>query len=612
MYCTKKINDNLIWVGANDRRLAMFEGVYSVPKGVSYNSYLLMDDKTVLFDTVDKAVRQRFMENVVETLGDRALDYLVVQHMEPDHSAAIYELVTRYPEMKIVCNAKTLAFIKQFYDFDVDSRVQVVKENDTLDTGNHSLHFIMAPMVHWPEVMVTYDVTDKILFSADAFGCFGALNGALFADEVDFEKDYMDEARRYYSNIVGKYGAQVQTVLKKASAVDIDMICPLHGFVWRKNIKDIASRYDLWSSYQPEEYGVMIAYASVYGNTENAAEILACKLRNQGIKTEMFDVSVTPASEIISAAFRWSHMVFASTTYNAGVFVTMEALINDLVAHNIQNRTTAIIENGSWAATSGGLIRAALDKCKNIDVLENTLSIKSSLKTSQLSEIDAMAAAIIATLPSTKESSTIQDDTVDRETMYKLSYGLFVLTARDGDKDNGCIINTTSQITISSLKISIAVNKANLTCDMILKTGEFNVSILTEHAPFAVFKQFGFSSGREVDKFAESEDTRASNGIRYVSEHTNGVISAKVTESFDCDTHMLFVADITQAFALSDEPSMTYQYYFDHVKPITKRPSDDKNGFVCKICGYVHEGDTLPDDFICPLCKHGAQDFERI
>jgi len=396
MYCMKKITDDLLWVGANDRRLAMFEGVYSVPAGVSYNSYLLRDEKTVLFDTVDKAVQQRFMENVCEALEGRALDYLVVQHMEPDHSAALMELLARYSDMKIVCNAKTFDFMKQFYGFDAEARVCIVKENDTLCTGRHTLHFIMAPMVHWPEVMVTYDSADKLLFSADAFGCFGALNGAMFADEVDFEKDYMDEARRYYTNIVGKYGVQVQALLGKASALEINMICPLHGFVWRKNLDEMVSKYALWSRYEPEERGVMIAYASVYGNTENAAEILACRLRDRGIKTVMFDVSVTPASEIVSAAFRWSHLVFASTTYNMGIFVTMEAFLDDLVAHNIQNRTVAIIENGSWAATSGGLMRAKLEKCKNITILESKLSIKSSLKAEQLSDIEDIVSGIAA------------------------------------------------------------------------------------------------------------------------------------------------------------------------------------------------------------------------
>jgi len=616
MYCIKKVTDDLIWVGANDRRLALFEGVYSVPTGVSYNSYLLTDEKTVLFDTVDKAVRQRFLENIEEALKGRKLDYLVVQHVEPDHSAVIPELIRRHPEIKIVCSEKVLMFIKQFYDFDLNSHVHLVEENDTLNTGKHNLQFIMAPMVHWPEVMMTYDSTAKILFSADAFGCFGALNGALFADEVDFAKDYMDETRRYYSNIVGKYGTQVESALDKMSALNIEMICPLHGFVWRSNLNEIISKYMLWSRYEPEERGVMISYASVYGNTENAAEILACRLRDKGIKTVIFDVSVTPASEIVSAAFKWSHLVFASTTYNAGIFVTMEALINDLAAHNIQNRRVAIIENGSWAPTSGGLIREILGKCERINILEKNVSILSGLKKAQLSDIESMAEAIGADFPApsgVKPNNQAAINTVDPAVMFKLSYGLFVLTARDGNKDNGCIINTVMQITASPVKIAIGVNKANYTHDMIIKTGKFNVSVLSESAPFRIFQQFGFQSGKTTDKFAGStEALRAENGVRYVSECTNGVISAEVKESIDCGTHTLFIAEVNQAFSLSRDPSATYQYYFDNIKPKPQPPKGNKKGFVCKICGYVHEGDTLPDDFICPLCKHGAKDFERI
>jgi len=616
MHCIKKITDDLVWVGANDRRLALFEGVYSVPTGVSYNSYLLTDEKTVLFDTVDKAVRQRFLENIEEALKGRKLDYLVVQHVEPDHSAVIPELIRLYPNIKIVCSEKVLEFIKQFYDFNLDSRVHLVDENKTLNTGKHTLHFVMAPMVHWPEVMMTYDSASKILFSADAFGCFGALNGALFADEVDFAKDYMDEARRYYSNIVGKYGTQVESVLDKASALDIEMICPLHGFVWRSNLNEILSKYMLWSRYQPEERGVMIAYASVYGNTENAAEILACRLRDKGIKTVVFDVSVTPASEIVSAAFKWSHLVFASTTYNAGIFVTMEALLNDLAAHNIQNRRVAIIENGSWAPASGGLIREILGKCEKIDILEKNVSILSALKAAQVSDIEAMAQAIGADFaaPATvNQNNKAVPNTVDPAAMFKLSYGLFVLTAKDGNKDNGCIINTVMQLTATPVKIIIGVNKANYTHDMIIKTGKFNVSVLSQSAPFSVFQQFGFKSGKDTDKFADCKEvSRAENGIRYLTKWTNGVISAEVKEAIDCGTHTLFIAEVNQAFSLSGEASVTYQYYFDNIKPKPQPQKANKKGFVCKICGYVHEGDTLPDDFVCPLCKHGAADFERL
>lgn len=622
MYCYRKVTEDLYWVGSNDRRLAMFEGVYSVPNGVSYNSYLLLDEKTVLFDTVDKAVKGVFFENIKAVLGDRKLDYLVVHHMEPDHSEAIQELVLRYPEVQIICNEKIAGMIKQFFEFDIDSRAILMKEGDSFCTGKHNLVFVMAPMVHWPEVMVSYDTTDKILFSADGFGTFGALNGALFADEVNFERDYLDEARRYYTNIVGKYGDQVQALLKKASSLEIEMICPLHGFVWRKNIGDYISKYMHWSSYAPEEYGVVIAYASVYGHTENAAEILACRLRERGIRTVMYDVSVTPASDIIAAAFKWSHLVFASTTYNAGIFVNMEALIFDLVAHNIQNRTVALIENGSWAPTSGALMRAEFEKCKNMTILENKITLRSSLKEDQLSEIDALADAIADTLPKNakavpeEETKAIAaeaaaENKMDPSAFFKLSYGLFVLTAKDGAKDNGCIINTVLQVTDIPKRITIAVNKANYTHDMIRKTGEFNVSILTTDAPFKLFQQFGFQSGRDVDKFAGDPEARTANGLRYVPNYANAVLSGKVIDEYDYGTHTLFVADVTEAVTLSNVPSVTYQYYFDHIKP-QPQPTTDKKGYVCKICGYIYEGEELPEDFICPLCKHGVDDFEKL
>ena len=618
MHNTKKITADITWVGANDRRLAMFEGVYSVPKGVSYNSYLLQDEKTVLLDTVDKAVHHSFIKNITFALNGRSIDYLIVQHMEPDHSAGIRDLILRYPDMKIICSAKTLEFIKQFYESDIDSRVQTVQEGDVLDTGKHKLHFIMAPMVHWPEVMVTYDSTDKVFFSADAFGCFGALNGAIFADEVDFAKDYMDEARRYYANIVGKYGAQVETLLNKASSLEINMICPLHGFVWRKNLQSIMSKYLLWCKYEPEETGVMIAYASVYGNTENAAELLSSTLRDRGINTVMFDVSVTPASEIVAAAFKYSHLVLASTTYNAGIFVTMDALLSDLVAHNLQNRTIALIENGTWAATSGGLMREKLKKCKDINLIDNVLTITSSVKESQLAIISAMADMLIANIPAAHEppvniSELLSSNDKDKNAMFKLSYGLFVLSARDNSKDNGCIINTVTQITSRPLRISVVVNKTNMTHDMIVSSKKFNVSVLTEGTPFSVFEQFGFASGKDVEKFAGyNENERTSNGVRCLTENVNSVISASVTDVIDLGTHSMFIADVTQAFCISNEPSVTYQYYFDNIKPKPVQKSDTKSGYVCKICAYVYEGEVLPSDYICPLCKHGAADFEKL
>ena len=616
MYCTKKLTDDLVWVGGNDRRLAMFEGVYSVPTGVSYNSYLLTDDSTVLFDTVDKAVGKVFFENLAHALGGRKLDYVIIQHMEPDHSATLSELVLRYPGVTVVCNEKTRAMMEQFFTLDRSVKFHLVQEGDTLPTGRHTLQFLMAPMVHWPEVMVTYDLTDHILFSADAFGTFGALNGAIFADEVDFMRDYLDEARRYYCNIVGKYGTQVQALLQKASALEIEMICPLHGFVWRSNIGDYIEKYQRWSTYQPEDTGVMIAYASVYGNTENTAEIIASRLRDQGIRTVMFDVSVTPASEIVAAAFRWSHLLFASTTYNAGVFVSMDELLRDLAAHNIQNRTVAFVENGSWAATSGRLMREILSECRNMTFLNETVSLRSSLKPAQSADVDALVEALAATMPrrnpAAAAAAPAAGGSMDPAAFFKLSYGLFVLTAREGEKDNGCIINTAQLLTDTPKRITIAVNKQNLTHDMILRTGVFNVSVLTEKVPFKVFQHFGFQSGRDTDKFAGWQGPRSANGLCYLPEYTNALLSGRVISTADYGTHTLFVAEVTEARILSEEPSVTYSYYFQHIKPKPQPQAEKKKGFVCKICGYVYEGDTLPEDFVCPLCKHGAADFEPL
>ncbi|MBS1480804.1 MAG: MBL fold metallo-hydrolase [Christensenellaceae bacterium] len=611
MHHAISIREDLFWVGGNDRRLALFENVFPIPRGVSYNAYVLLDEKTVLFDTVDKSVSGVFFESLAHVLAGRKLDYLIVNHMEPDHAATMEELVLRYPEVTIVTNAKAVAMIKQFFLFDVDARCKVVAEGDTLTTGRHTLAFLMAPMVHWPEAMVTYDATTRTLFSADAFGTFGALSGNLFADEVDFERDWLDDARRYYVNIVGKYGTQVQALLKKAATVDIDMICPLHGPVWRTNLSWFIEKYQRWSTYTPEDNAVMIAYASVYGNTENAANILASKLAARGVKKiAMYDVSATHPSVIVSEAFRCSHLVFASTTYNAGIFCNMETALLDIAAHNLQNRTVALIENGSWAATAGKLMAELLGKLKNITVLDNKLTIKSSLKEGQLAALDGLADAIAASLKKEAEPAPTPAQ-VESNAMFKLSYGLFVLTARDGAKDNGCIINTAQQLTSAPMRISITVNKANYTHDMIEKTGAFNISVLTEGAPFGLFKQYGFQSGRTADKLSGGEP-RTENGIAYLSEHANAVISGKVISTVDCGTHTLFIADVTEAHVLSAEPSVTYAYYFAHIKPKPQPAAEKKKGFVCKICGYVYEGETLPPDFICPLCKHGAEDFEPL
>ena len=613
MYCVKKMTEDLYWVGGNDRRLALFENVYPIPRGVSYNAYVVLDEKTVLLDTVDNSVSPIFFENLAHVLNGRKLDYLIVNHMEPDHAATIEAVVLRYPEVRLVCNKKTAQMMKNFFSFDVDSRVHLVAEMDTLCTGKHTFAFVMAPMVHWPEVMVTYDATTKTLFAADAFGTFGALGGNLYADEVNFQTEWLDDARRYYTNIVGKYGTQVQALLKKAATIEIETICPLHGPVWRKDIGWFIDKYVHWATYTPEEDAVVIAYASVYGNTETAANILAGKLADLGVRdVRIYDVSATHASYLISECFRASHLVFLSTTYNAGMFVNMENLVHDIVNHNLQNRTIALVENGSWAPTAGGLMRAEFSKLKNCTILDETVTIKSSLKEAQLESMDALAEAIVDSMPKHEAPVHTADAPVEQNAMFSLSYGLFVLTARDGAKDNGCIINTVTQLTDTPKRISIAVNKANYTHDMIKKTGVFNVSVLSNDAPFAMFQHYGFQSGRDVDKFAGVQGmARATNGVYYLPYCTNAFISARVTQTIEFETHTLFIADVTEARQLSDVPSMTYAYYFANVKP---KPSKlkEQHGWVCKICGYVYEGEELPADFICPLCKHGAEDFEKI
>ena len=613
MYCVKKMTEDLYWVGASERRLNLFENAYPLTNGVSYNSYLLLDEKTVLIDTVDKSVSGLFFENVDHVLAGRKLDYLIVQHMEPDHAATIGELVLRHPEVTIVCNAKTRTMMQNFFTFDLDSRVQLVKEMDTLTTGRHTFAFVMAPMVHWPEVMVSYDTATKTLYSADAFGTFGALNGNLYADEVNFRTEWLADARRYYTNIVGKYGTRVQALLKKAAGLEIEMICPLHGPVWRKDIAWFLDQYIHWANSPPEDDAVVIAYASVYGGTDNAANVLAAQLSDLGVRNvQMYDVSVTHPSYILSECFRASHLVFISTTYNAGMFVTMENLVHDIVHHNLQNRTIALMENGSWAPTAAGLMRAEFQKLKNCTILDETVTIKSTLKESQLADVETMAQAIFDSMPKPVPAEHKADAPVEKNAFFSFSYGLFVLTARDGKKDNGCIINTAAQLTDTPKRISIAVNKANFTHDMIRKTGVFNLSMLSTDAPFGLFQHYGFQSGRDVDKFADVKGmARATNGVYYLPYSTNAFVSGKVTQEIDLGTHTLFIADVTEARVLSNAPSMTYSFYFANVKP---KPSALKKqtGWVCKICGYVYEGETLPADFICPLCKHGAEDFEKL
>jgi flavorubredoxin/flavin reductase (DIM6/NTAB) family NADH-FMN oxidoreductase RutF len=588
----------------------MFEGVYSVPDGVSFNSYLCLDNKTVLFDTVDSTVSERFFENLEFALRGRNLDYLIIQHMEPDHSATLAELLLRYSDVTIVCNEKTRVMIGNFFG-KIPERILVVNDGDTFCSGMHTFKFVFAPMVHWPEVMVTYDETDKILFSADAFGTFGATNGAIFADEVDFERDYLDEARRYYINIVGKYGPQVQSLLTKAATLEIKMIAPLHGFVWRKNLGFYIDKYDKWSSYTPEINGVCIAYASIYGHTENAAEILAVKLREKGIPVAVFDTSVVPVSEVVAQCFRYSHIVFASSSYNAGMFVTMETLINDLVAHSFQNRTVALIENGSWMPAAGKLLREKLSKCKNITLLDEFLSIRSSLTDSDEEYLGVIADKLSETVPTAKIPPYIPGE-IQNGALFKMTYGLYVLSAKNENKDNACIINAAMMITDSPKQIAFTVNKQNFTNSLLAVDGEFTLSVLNRDVPFDVIKRFGFSSGKDTDKFAGADFIkRAANGTYYTDKYSSSVIAGKITKTYDCGTHTMYIAEITEAFVLTDIEPVSYEYYGEHIKPKAAKNAAAKKGWICKVCGYVYEGETLPPDFICPICKHGADVFEK-
>ncbi|WP_138263484.1 FprA family A-type flavoprotein [[Clostridium] hylemonae] len=395
MQGTRKVTDDIVWVGCNDRRLALFENLFPIPRGVSYNSYLIMDEKVTLMDTVDESATSQFMENLEYVLDGRTIDYLVVQHMEPDHCANIEELMKRYPDMQVVANTKTVQMIHQFFDVASDGRVVLVKEGDTLSTGTHTLRFIMAPMVHWPEVMVSYDEKDKILFSADAFGTFGALDGNIFNDEIDFERDWLADARRYYSNIVGKYGVQVQNLLKKAAELDVKMICPLHGPVWRSNIEFFVEKYDKWSKYEPEENSVVIIYGSIYGHTEAAVNSLACRMADAGIKgIKIYDASAVHVSELISEMFRSSHIVLACATYNGGIYPPIENLLSDMKALSVQKRTVALMDNGTWAPAAGRMIAKKLEELKDITVLEQ-LSIKSVLKEDRADELEAFAQKIV-------------------------------------------------------------------------------------------------------------------------------------------------------------------------------------------------------------------------
>ncbi len=594
-----EITRDIKYIGVNDHRIDLFEGQYEVPNGMAYNSYVILDEKIAVMDTVDANFTHEWLDNLQNTLGGKAPDYLIVQHMEPDHSANIHNFVKTYPDAKIVSSAKAFAMMKNFFGTDYPEKQIVVGEGDTLSLGNHQLSFVAAPMVHWPEVIVAYDATDKVLFSADGFGKFGAL---------DVEEDWACEARRYYIGIVGKYGAQVQNLLKKAAGLDIEIICPLHGPILTENLGYYLNLYNIWSSYQPEEEGIMIAYTSVYGNTKKAVMQLAEKLKANGCpKVVVNDLARCDMAEAVEDAFRYSKLVLATTTYNAEIFPFMREFITHLTERNFSNRTVALMENGSWAPVAAKVMRGMFEKSKNITFTENTVRILSALNEESKEQMDALVQELC------KEYLAQQDATADKndlKALFNIGYGLYVVTSNDGKKDNGLIVNTVTQVTDAPNRIAVTINKQNYSHHIIKQTGKMNVNCLSVDAPFSVFEKFGFVSGRNVDKFADCEPLRSDNGLIFLPRYINAMMSLKVEEYVDLDSHGMFICSVTEARVLSDKETMTYAYYHSNVKP--KPQTEGKKGYVCRICGYVYEGHPLPEDFVCPLCKHGAADFEEI
>ena len=594
-----KITDTIRYAGVNDHQIDLFEGQYKVPNGMTYNSYVILDEKIAVMDTVDANFTHEWLDNLDRILEGRKPDYLIVQHMEPDHAANVANFLKVYPETTIVANAKTFTMIQNFFGLDLEGQKLEVTNGGTLNLGNHNLTFVFAPMVHWPEVMVTYDSTDKVLFSADGFGKFGAL---------DVEEDWDDEARRYFIGIVGKYGPQVQKLLKVAAGLDIQIICPLHGPVLTENLGHYIGLYDTWSSYTPETEGIVIAYTSVYGHTKAAVELLADKLRSKGCpKVVVYDLARDDMSQALSDAFRYSKLVLATTTYNASIYPFMHDYITRLTEHNFQNRTVGIIENGSWAPLAAKVMKEMLSDCKKINWLDTTVKVLSAVNQENKDQLEAMASELC------KEYIAQNDELANKNDMtalFRIGYGLYVVTSNDGKKDNGLIVNTVTQLTDTPNRIAVNINKANYSHHVIKQTGVLNVNCLSVDAPFSVFQQFGFQTGRSVDKFAGQKVYRSDNGLVFLDKYINAFMSLKVEQYVDLGTHGMFICSVTEARVMSDQETMTYTYYQNNVKP--KPQTEGKKGFVCKVCGYIYEGDELPEDYICPLCKHGAVDFEPI
>ncbi|MGN0510603.1 MAG: flavin reductase [Lachnospiraceae bacterium] len=593
-----EITKDIKYVGVNDHDVDLFEGQYVVENGMAYNSYVIMDEKIAVMDTVDARFTHEWLDNIQSVLGSRHPDYLIIQHMEPDHSANIANFMETFKDTKIVSSQKAFVMMEQFFGTNFADRQVVVKEGDTLTLGKHTLAFVAAPMVHWPEVIVTYDTYDKVLFSADGFGKFGAL---------DVEEDWACEARRYYIGIVGKYGAQVQNLLKKAAGLDIQTICPLHGPILKENLGYYINLYDIWSSYAVESEGVVIAYTSVYGHTKKAVELLEKKLIEKGCpKVTVFDLARDDMAEAVEDAFRYGKLILATTTYNADIFPFMKEYIHHLTERNFQNRTVALIENGTWAPLAAKVMKNMFEGSKKLTFTDTTVHIKSALNEESTAQVEALADELCRDYVAKSEKA----DKNDLTALFKIGYGLYVVTSNDGKKDNGLIVNTVTQLTDNPNRVAVNINKANYSHHIIKQTGVMNVNCLSTEAPFSVFQNFGFQSGRTADKFANMETLRSDNGLVFLPKYINAFMSLKVEQYVDLDTHGMFICTVTEARVINDIDTMTYTYYQKNVKP--KPQTEGKKGFVCKVCGFIYEGDELPEDYICPLCKHGVADFEPI
>ena len=591
-------SNTIKYIGVNDHKVDLFEGHYHVPNGMSYNSYVILDEKIAVMDTVDRNFSHEWLDNLATELGGRKPDYLVIQHMEPDHSANIMTFLQAYPDTTVVSSAKAFTMMTNFFGKEIEKKIEV-SEGSSLSLGTHELHFVGAPMVHWPEVLMTYESTEKVLFSADGFGKFGAL---------DAKEDWTDEARRYYIGIVGKYGAQVQSVLKKAATLEINTICPLHGPVLTEDLGKYISLYDTWSSYRVETDGILIAYTSVYGNTKKAVEMLADKLKANGCpRVIVRDLARSDMAQVVAEAFQYGKIVLATTTYNAEIFPYMREFIQCLTERNFQNRTVAFIENGSWAPMAAKVMKGMLEKAKNITYADHAVKIRSGVSDENKKQINDLAEELSTEYLARKDDTANKNDLT---ALFNIGYGLYVVTSNDGTKDNGLIVNTVSQVTNTPNRIAVCINKTNYSHHVIKQTGVMNVNCLSVEAPFDVFKRFGFQTGRTVDKFEGMEKLYSDNGLVFLPQYINSFFSLKVEDYVDLDTHGMFICTVTEARVVSNKDTMTYTYYQNYVKP--KPEAAGKKGFVCKICGYVYEGDELPDDFICPLCKHPASDFEPL